>query len=173
MPDNQTPSSKTSSASAKKAGQLWTIVAVLVLAILLVVSYKLKDILKPEVSATAALDDSCDLRAGACISALPSGGKVSLSINPNDIPILRPLTLQVKIEGVEVSNVEVDFVGIGMEMGYNRSKLEADQETKLTQFTGKAILPVCVRSKMEWEARVLLKTDRGLLMAPFRFFTNK
>jgi len=173
---------KTSSASSRttlpsttktNSGQLWTIIAVLVLAILLVVSYKLKDILKPNVSVTVALDESCDLRAGACVSELPSGGKISLLINPNDIPILRPLTLQVKTEGIETSNVEVDFIGIGMEMGYNRSKLEVGQGANKNQFTGKAILPVCVRSKMDWEARVLLKTDEGLVMVPFRFFTNK
>lgn len=177
MPDNQNTSSNSSSVSPSKndknSGQFWTIVAVLVLAILLAVSYKLKDILKPNVAVTVALDESCDLRAGECISELPGGGKVSLSINPNDIPILRPLALQVKTEGVEVSTVEVDFIGIGMEMGYNRSKLEASQDSSKNQFTGKAILPVCVRSKMDWEARVLLKTDEGLVMVPFRFFTNK
>ena len=177
MSDNQNPSSSSSSMSLskteKKSGQLWTIIAVLVLAILLAVSYKLKDILKPDVAITIALDESCDLRAGACVSELPSGGKVSLSINPNDIPILRPLQLQVVIEGVDASTVEVDFIGIGMEMGYNRSKLEVDQDRNKNQFTGKAILPVCVRSKMDWEARVLLKTDEGLVMVPFRFFTNK
>jgi len=177
MPDSQniSPSSPSVSPSKteKKSSQLWTIIAVLVLAIFLAVSYKLKDILKPNVAVTVALDESCDLRAGMCTSELPSGGKVSLSINPNDIPILRPLALQVKIEGVEASNVEVDFIGIGMEMGYNRSKLEAGQEANKTQFTGKAILPVCVRSKMDWEARVLLETDEGLVMVPFRFFTNK
>ena len=177
MPNKQNfPSNSSSiepSKTEKKSGQLWTIIAVLVLAILLTVSYKLKDILKPNVTITIALDDSCDLRAGACISELPGGGKVSLSINPKDIPILRPLALQVKMEGIEASDVEVDFIGIGMEMGYNRAKLAADQGANKNQYTGKAILPVCVRSKMDWEARVLLKTDEGLLMVPFRFFTNK
>ncbi len=177
MSDKQKTSSASSptlpSTTKNNSGQLWTIIAMLVLAILLVVSYKLKDILEPNVAVTVALDESCDLRAGACISELPSGGKVSLSINPNDIPILRPLTLQVKTEGVETTNVEVDFIGIGMEMGYNRSKLEVDQGANKNQYTGKAILPVCVRSKMDWEARVLLTTDEGLVMVPFRFFTNK
>ena len=134
------------------------------------VSFKLKDLLEPSVSASASLDESCDLRAGACVSVLPNGGKVSFSLSPKDIPILRPLKLQVKIEGVKASTVEVDFVGIGMEMGYNRSTLEADGQN---QFTGKAILPVCVRSKMDWEAKVLLKTDTGIVMAPFRFYTTK
>lgn len=155
----------------KKSSHLWTIIAVLVLAILIVVSYKLKDILKPGVTASATLDESCDLRKGACTSALPTGGKVTFSIDPNDIPILRPLQLKVEIEGVEVvSKVEVDFIGIGMEMGYNRPALKAVDKT---HFSGRAILPVCVRAKMEWEARILLHTKKGLIMAPFRFFTLK
>ena len=159
-----------STITEKKSGRLWTIAALLVFAIMMAVSYKLKDILEPRVSAAAALDESCDLRKGPCVSELPNGGKVSFSLSPNDIPILRPLKLQVTIEGVDVSSVEVDFVGLGMEMGYNRSALEDDGQN---QFTGKAILPVCVRSKMDWEAKVLLKTDKGLLMAPFRFYTTK
>ncbi len=156
--------------SSKKLFNLWTIIAVLVLAILLAVSYKLKDFLQPSVAITAALDESCDLRKGACTSTLPNGAKVTISISPNDIPILRPLELKVDIEGVQVSKVEVDFIGIGMEMGYNRPKLETENTS---HFKGKAILPVCVRSKMDWEARVLLHTEKGLMMAPFRFFTLK
>jgi len=154
----------------KASNPLWTIIAVLVLAILLVVSYKLKDFLKPGVTATAALNESCDLRKGACTSDLPTGGKITFSIDPNDIPILRPLQLKVETEGVEPSKIEVDFIGIGMEMGYNRPKLKAVDKT---HFSGRAILPVCVRTKMDWEARVLLHTEKGLIMAPFRFFTLK
>jgi len=154
----------------KKSNYLWTIIAILVLAILLAVSYKLKDFLKPSITASAALDESCDLRKGACTSNLPTGGKVTFSIDPNDIPILRPLQLKVEMEGVEVSKVEVDFIGIGMEMGYNRPALTIVDKT---HFSGRAILPVCVRAKMDWEARILLHTEKGLIMAPFRFFTLK
>ena len=162
----------TNSDTPKSTNHLWTIVAFLVLAILLVVSYKLKDILSPEIALVAELDNSCDLRKGECISQLPGGGVVTFSMSPKDIPILRPLKLTVNIEGVEAQTAEVDFVGIGMEMGYNRSKLEANPSSS-NQYTGKAILPVCVRTKMEWEARVLLQTDKGIVMAPFRFFTLK
>lgn len=154
----------------KKQGNLWTIVALLALVLLLTVSYKLKDMLKPTIATKAELDESCDLRKGSCTSTLPGGGTVSLSISPNDIPILRPLTLDVKIDGIEVSKAEVDFIGIGMEMGYNRPGLEPITKK---QYMGRAILPVCVRSKMVWEARVLLQTNDGLIMAPFRFHTLK
>lgn len=154
----------------KKSNHLWTIVALLTLVLLLVVSYKLKDMLKPSISATAQLDKSCDLRKGACTSTLPDGGTVRFSITPKDIPILRPLKFKVTVDGVAVSNVEVDLTGIGMDMGYNRPKLESLGNN---QFLGKAIIPVCVRAKMDWEAKVLLQTDHGLIMAPFQFYTLK
>lgn len=156
--------------TSKKSGSLWTIVALLALVLLLSVSYKLKDMLKPGIAAKAELDDSCDLRKGSCISSLPGGGTVTFSIAPKTIPILRPLKLDVKVEGVDVSRVEVDFTGIGMDMGYNRPELKP---VTRDEFMGKAILPVCVRSRMDWEAKVLLQTPRGLISAPFHFYTKK
>jgi len=156
--------------TSKKQSNLWTIVALLALVLLLSVSYKLKDMLKPGIAAKAELDESCDLRKGACTSRLPGGGKVTFSIKPNTIPILRPLKLDVKVSGVDVSKAEVDFSGIGMDMGYNRPELEPVTKN---EFMGKAILPVCVRSRMDWEAKVLLQTPRGLISAPFRFYTHK
>jgi hypothetical protein len=156
--------------SNDKSSNLWTIVLLLGLTLLLVTGYKIKDGLTPAITLTAPLDKSCDLRQGKCQSKLPNGGKVSFSITPKTIPILRPLALVVNIEGIEVSKVEVDFIGIGMDMGYNRSRLE---KVDKNYFMGKAVIPVCVRSKMDWEARVLLYTEDGLIMVPFRFYTIK
>lgn len=162
---------KTRGKDTIKAGNhLWTVIAFLVLAVLLTASYKLKDLLKPGVTTTVELNANCDLRKGKCISVLPGGGKVSFSISPDNIPILRPLQLEVDVEGVAVSGVEVDFIGLGMEMGYNRPSLSAVTKT---HFSGDTILPVCVRAKMDWEARVLLQTKKGVIMAPFRFYTLK
>jgi len=66
--------------------------------------------------------------------------------------------------------VEVDFIGIGMKMGFNRSKLQA---TGSNSFGGRGVLPVCIRDAMEWEAKVLVHTDKGVMAAPFRFITVK
>jgi hypothetical protein len=156
--------------SNNRFSEILTVIAFLVFGVLLVAAYKFKELLKPNVAVTMAVDESCDLRKGPCTSNLPHGGKVSFTINPNDIQILKPLILQVKTEGVEVSNVEVDFIGVGMEMGYNRSKLTEIEKKK---YSGKGMLPVCSSERMDWEARVLLQTDDGLVVAPFRFHTIK
>jgi hypothetical protein len=74
----------------------------------------------------------------------------------------------VRTEGVDPDRVEVDFAGVDMNMGFNRVALKpVGQGT----FAGTGMLPVCVRARMTWEARVLLHTDAGLLAASFRFDT--
>lgn len=152
----------------KSSGNLWLVASVLLLIVLLVAGYKFKQGVITNIIATVALDKSCDLRKGACSLALPNGGKVNFAISPNDIPILRPLVLNVTSDGVQFSAVQVDFIGVDMDMGYNHSTLDKKDNN---HFVGTAVIPVCVQSKMEWEARLLLQTDQGLIMAPFRFHT--
>jgi hypothetical protein len=57
-----------------------------------------------------------------------------------------------------------------MNMGFNRPTL---QEQTPGHYSGEGRLPVCVRDAMEWEARVLIETDDGLVSAPYRFITVK
>lgn len=159
-----------SESKKKNTGNLWTIVALLVFSILLMVGYKLRASLVPDATVIAPLDISCDLRKSECWSDLPSGGKISLAITPKDIPTLTPLELTIVTDAVNVSSVEIDFVGVDMNMGYNHTVLVKSDNT---HFKGTAIIPVCVASKMTWEARVMLQTDTGVVMAPFRFHTLK
>jgi hypothetical protein len=149
---------------------LWSITGALLSAICSVALYKSWPLLFPKVHITAPLDSDCDLRAGPCVSPLPDGGRVSLAIEPRSIPVVRPLQFQVNVEGIQADRVEIDFSGVDMNMGFNRPALEKRQEGV---FTGKGMLPVCVRDAMEWEARVLLHTDQGLVSAPYRFITVK
>ncbi len=153
----------------KKSGLLW-LAALLFVVVAVVAAYKVWPLLYPEILYTAALDSSCDLRNGPCRSALPDGGSVSFAIAPREIPVVQPLKLEVTASGIDVDAVEVDFIGVDMNMGFNRPKLNKDDEGR---FSGDGILPVCVRNAMEWEARVLLKTDAGLYAVPFRFITLK
>ena len=147
---------------------LWTVIGLLLLALCAVAAYKIWPLLHPEIAATAPLDPQCDLRAGPCTGVFADGGKVSFSISPEEIPVVKPLRFEVRLEGVEARDVEVDFQGVDMNMGYNRARLKPSGKGR---FSGTGMLPVCVRYAMEWEARVLLLTDRGVLAAPFRFIT--
>jgi hypothetical protein len=83
---------------------------------------------------------------------------------------MRPLHLEVVVEGAEASDVELDFRGVDMNMGLNRARLHGESDGV---FEGEGMLPVCASGRMLWEARVLLQTERGLVAAPFRFWTTR
>ncbi|MEO5343717.1 MAG: hypothetical protein H7842_10345 [Gammaproteobacteria bacterium SHHR-1] len=149
---------------------LWLIIGLLLLALAGVAVYKAWPVLFPPLEQRLAPDPDCNLRVGPCVTTLPDGGELSLSIEPRNIPMVTPLHLQVRLKGVKADAVEVDFSGVDMYMGYNRVPLE-NQGDGLYQGEGR--LPVCVYDAMEWEAQVLVKDSKGLLSVPFRFITVK
>jgi len=149
---------------------LWLGLAVLFAGILAALVYRVWPMLYPEAVERAPLNPDCDLRAGPCSVAFEDGSEVALSIEPRAIPLVKPLRLTVTLRGLEPDGVEIDFAGVDMNMGYNRIRLEPDGEG---DYVGQGILPVCVRDRMAWEAQVLLATDAGYLVAPFRFDTYR
>jgi hypothetical protein len=149
---------------------IWTVVAILLLIVVALIAYKFKVSDSSQFIMQATMDESCDLHKGSCKLAFADGGSVSLLISPKTIPLLERLHVRVEVEGIPVSKVEIDFSGVGIDMGYNRPELKA--LTKTT-FVSDAFLPVCTLSEMDWNAKVLLHTDKGLLMAPYKFNTIK
>ena len=149
----------------------WIIAAVLLAAIIAVSSWKLWGFLYPPRTETAAADPNCNLQADACNVTFSDGTEVSLAVQPTPIPLLKPITLQSTVKGANAKRVEVDIVGVDMNMGYIRPELSSAGVSGL--FEGESILPVCILNEMEWEARVMVHSDAGLLVAPFRFTTRK
>ncbi|MCG8084447.1 MAG: hypothetical protein AB2735_03875 [Candidatus Thiodiazotropha taylori] len=147
---------------------LWGALGLLMAALTLVAIYKAWPILFPQISQSAVVDPSCDLRKAPCRSSINNEVEVGFSIEPREIPLVKPLKLAVEIAGVEVDRVEVDIAGVDMNMGYNRVVLQAVAEG---QFEGEGMIPVCLMDSMEWEAKVLITTKQGLLSAPYRFVT--
>ena len=119
---------------------------------------------------TAPLDAACDLQSGPCASAIPGGGRITLSIAPHPIQLLRPLTITVTVEGLDAQTVEVDFVGVDMNMGYNRHPLQTQGNG---QYSGEATLPVCIIGRMAWQASVIVTSGKTRAVAPFRFVTRR
>jgi hypothetical protein len=146
------------------------IVAILLIGIAAVVGYKLDNATQKSVVQLAITNPDCELRDGPCHAELPSGGSIEFEIAPRSIPLMKPLSLKVSVRDIDITAAEIDFVGIGMNMGYNRPQLKAVGNNR---FEGSTILPVCVLQRMEWEARLLLETDKGTIKAPFRFYTDK
>lgn len=122
-----------------------------------------------EFTSVAALTD-CDLQQSGCVAEFARGGKVTIEIQPRPIPLLKPLTIEVDLKGIQATAVAVDFAGVDMDMGFNRFLLEGQGERWRTE---RAALPVCTRERMLWEAQVLIETEQGIQMAPFRFWTSR
>jgi hypothetical protein len=152
----------------KHTAILWTLLGLLFAAICIVALYKTWPILFPDMAFKAAADPGCDLRVGACVTRLDEGASVTFSIEPKEIPVVKPLHLKVNLAGIRANGVEVDFSGVDMNMGFNRTRLNRDG---VGIFSGQAILPVCVWDAMEWEAQILLETNQGLISVPYHFVT--
>jgi hypothetical protein len=124
----------------------------------------------PKIISTLPFDPDCDLRAGACMTRIPGSGEVSFAIEPRTIPLLAELQLAVTVKDFPVDKVEVDLNGLGMNMGFNRVKLDSIGNGR---FSGTGQLSVCTLDIMEWEAKVLLYQKDDVTVAPYRFITVK
>ena len=142
------------------------IIGLLLIALVVVVGYKLSPLILPKADKTIQPEAGCDLQRQACQAVLPGGGRVELGITPRPIPMVKPLQVEVRVEGVTASRVEVDFTGIDMNMGLNRPLLQAMADGR---YRGEATLPVCITGAMDWQATVLLETDQERIAIPFRF----
>jgi hypothetical protein len=150
---------------------LWVAVALLVAAGIGVAVYKAWPLLFPQIAERAPLEPACDLRRAACTVRFADGGTVTLDIRPRGIPTVQPLAIDVRLAGLPApERVELDLAGVDMDMGFNRVPLRP-AAAEPTRWTGTGMLPVCVRARMTWEARVLLHLPEGILAAPFRFDT--
>ena len=142
------------------------LIGVLLIALVIVVGYKLSPVLLPKADVTLQPDGRCDLQQQPCSATVPGGGKIVLSLAPRPIPMLRPLAVEVTTDGLAPGRVEVDFAGVDMNMGLNRPEL-ADQGGG--RYAGSATLPVCVTGAMDWQVTVLIETARERLAVPYRF----
>jgi hypothetical protein len=149
---------------------LWSLFGLLSLALGAAALYKAWPLLYPSLERIAPVDPHCNLRAGPCVTTLEGGGRVRFGIEPRTIPLLEPLALQVQVEGLVPRQVVVDFSGVDMYMGFNRVTLVAEGAGR---YGGTSRIPVCTREAMEWEAKVLLHDDHGIVAVPFRFITVK
>lgn len=157
------------SISNKKKSYTGSIIALVVLLILVLAANYFKQILMPPVDVQIALDTQCDLRKSACHSILEGGGEVIFEITPNSLPVLKPISLKLSTQGLEISEVQVNLVGVNMDMGINLTTLT--QNTPNT-FIGTTQIPACMHDKMLWEAQVIVQTPKATINIPYRFYTN-
>lgn len=140
------------------------------IALVVVVGYKLSPMLLPKADITVQPDPVCNLQREACSVALPSGGNVTLTMGTRPVPLVKPFEVQVAISGFSPARVEVDFSGIEMNMGYNRPELAA---RGTGSYAAEVTLPVCITGSMDWQATVLIETGSERVAIPYRFTTGE
>jgi hypothetical protein len=149
---------------------LWLLVALLAGITAVVAVVRFWPLLNPSIVERAPLAAACDLLTGPCSVAFADGARVRLDIQPRGIPVVHPLRIEVVLSGLQQSQrVELDLAAVDMDMGYNRVVLSPGASPG--HWVGQGMLPVCVRGRMTWEARVLITSDAGVRSAPFRFDT--
>jgi len=142
--------------------------AAIVLALLLVAfaGYHYSPLLLPRADLTMTSDPACNLNRQACRVSLADGGSLELTIQPRPIPVVSPLTIEAKLNGIAAESVELDFAGADMEMGHNRVVLSP---TGNGNFSGTASLPVCVTGRMNWRATLLIGSGGRRLSVAYNF----
>ncbi|MFH1661268.1 MAG: hypothetical protein ABIG35_18360 [Pseudomonadota bacterium] len=140
------------------------------IALVVVVGYKLSPMLLPKADITVQPDPVCNLQREACSVALPSGGNVTLAMGTRPVPLVKPFEVQVATSGFSPARVEVDFSGIEMNMGYNRPELAA---RGTGSYAAEVTLPVCITGSMDWQATVLIETGSERVAIPYRFTTGE
>ncbi len=139
------------------------------IALVVIVGYKLSPMLLPKADVTVQPDPVCNLQREACSVALPSGGKIQLTMGTRPVPLVKPFEVQVTTTGLSPSRVEIDFAGVDMNMGMNRPQLT---ERGTGNYTAEVTLPVCITGQMDWQATVLLESGNERIAIPYRFSTG-
>lgn len=142
------------------------LIGLLLIALVVVVGYKLSPLLLPRADMVVQPDPACNLQRQACAVTLPAGGTVELAMGTRPIPMVRPFEVQVATSGFSPSRVEVDFAGIEMNMGLIRPELAARDKGR---FAAQATLPVCITGAMDWQVTVLIENGGERIAIPYRF----
>lgn len=145
------------------------LIGLLLIALVVVVGYKLSPMLLPKVDSTVQPDVACDLQRQDCSVKLPGGGEVTLGMGTRPVPMVKPFEIQVSASGFTPSRVEVDFAGVDMNMGFNRPELQARGPGR---FFAEATLPVCITGLMDWQVTLLIERGGESIAIPFRLHTG-
>jgi len=148
---------------------LWVVVAILALALIVATGYRQWSGKQGLPVVYAEVTNNCDLNLTACTATAENRGDVTLTITPRPIPLVKPIKIVVATTVADVKGVDVDFSGVDMDMGFNRFHLVANGNG---EFVGDAMLPVCIRSRMTWEAKVTLQRGGETVVSSYQFDTN-
>ncbi len=98
-------------------------------------------------------DPDCDLHVKPCTIQTSRGEVFTLTITPNSIPLMKPLTLSLKFSGIDIQSLEGKIFATNMDMGIHPITLKKSTSNSLE---GVVTLPTCLVGNMKWRAEFLL-----------------
>ena len=144
---------------------LLDIIGLLLIALVMVVGYKLSPLLMPHSDLTVLPDPACDLQRQSCSVKLADGAQIELSMGTRPVPMVKPFVVNVRVAGFEPRRVEVDFAGVDMNMGLIRPELASNGSAV---YSAEVSLPVCITGQMDWQVTLLVERANERLAIPFR-----
>ncbi|MDX1810261.1 MAG: hypothetical protein R3331_12065 [Sulfurospirillaceae bacterium] len=112
---------------------------------------------------------NCDLHKNACEIKLKDGSKMSLSITPRTIPLLKPIRFQVSTHGIDTKVLQLKIYATNMNMGFHESVLK---KVKEGLYEGNITLPTCIVGGMIWNANIIANKTNRSVGAIFEFKTE-
>jgi len=147
------------------------IVILLVLTVFAIVAgyywYQAQRVAVPAI-AMQITDTACRDAVAACRATHPALGEVNLAF-PDGAYYLHPFAAELKQAGKHsetIQSVSLELTMSGMDMGRNVFHLEPDDNSGKS-WRGKLLLPVCVTGRVDWQAKLLVTTDRQQYAARF------
>lgn len=149
---------------------LWSVVALLLFALIAVVGYQYREQQAATHPSQAAMDTNCMLHEHPCSARLSETIFAHLEVNPTPIIATNPIQLKLRLEGLQPQHVELQLQSESMDMGLNRYTFN-DQGNR--RYGAELILPVCISNRMTWRADINVQTADGLVQFPFRFESQR
>lgn len=112
----------------------------------------------------------CDLRQGPCVSTLPTGESITLSIKPTHMPVLTSVQIDVKTKKIKAKKMVIYFKGAEMKMGEFKYNLTRQKDNA---YSTQTILPTCIHDQMVWHAVIYIETANKRYSAPFIFINER
>ncbi len=158
-----------------KIKKIYKLLALEVIALSAILAYFLissSDIYRWYVGSTSFVKQNrdCDLHKSTCSVKLKDGSIISLSINPKEIPLKKPIKLTVTTQGIKTKTLSLKVFAVNMNMGLIEKSLK---KIKKNTYEGEVILPTCVVGDMIWNANIIADKTSKSVGAIFEFQTKK
>ncbi len=113
---------------------------------------------------------NCNLHNSSCLVKLKDGSIMELSIEPQSIPLMKPIELTVKTKNIATDTLKLKIFATNMNMGLIVKTLK-----KISKgiYKGSVTLPTCIVGGMIWNANIIANKPNKSVGAIFEFKTAK